>query len=93
MLKLGGKADLAFEALGAHGRRELGEQDVDGDVAVVLDVLGQLDRGHAAATKFLLELVAVADGRLEPRERVGGRRFLRGEATRRGRRDGRGADR
>ena len=34
---------------------QVGPQDLDGDLAVMLEVIGQVDRGHAAAPDRALE--------------------------------------
>ena len=57
MLQIRGGLDLAQEALGADYRRELGAQDLDGDIAVVLEVVREVDRGHAAAAEFLQDSI------------------------------------
>ena len=62
MLEPGGEADLALEALGAERGGELGEQDLERDRAVVPEVVGQVDDGHAAAPELALEGVAVREG-------------------------------
>jgi hypothetical protein len=54
--------DLAEKALGAQGRRELGMEDFEGDQSVVSEVPGAVDRGHATASEFFLEHVAIAQG-------------------------------
>ena len=54
--------DLAQEALGADDGGELGAEDLDRDLAVVLQVLGEVDRGHAALADLPLDAVAVAEG-------------------------------
>ena len=56
------KLDLALEALGAERGGKLGEEDLEGDGAVVAEVLGQVDDGHAAAAELALEGVAVGEG-------------------------------
>ena len=38
---------------------QLGVQDLDGDLAVVLQVLGEVDGGHAALAELAFEAVAV----------------------------------
>jgi hypothetical protein len=43
-------------------------EDLEGDGAVVPEVAGQVDRGHAAAAELTLEPVAVGRGGLEPFE-------------------------
>ncbi len=40
MLEIGGGGDLLHEPLGAEHGGEFGQEDLDGDVAVVLDVVG-----------------------------------------------------
>ena len=54
--------DLHHEALGAEHRCELGLEDLHRDQAVVLEVLGQIDGGHAARTELALDGVAVCEG-------------------------------
>ena len=61
VLEPGGELDLALEPLGAEGGGELGEEDLEGDRAVVPEVLGQVDDGHAAAAELTLERVAVRE--------------------------------
>ena len=61
MLQVGDGLDLAQEPLGADHRGELGAQDLDGDLAVVLEVLGQVHRGHAALAQLALDAVAVGE--------------------------------
>ena len=62
MLEPGGEPDLALEPLGAERGGELGEQDLEGDRAVVAEVVGQVDDGHAAAAELALEGVTVGEG-------------------------------
>jgi hypothetical protein len=62
MLEPGGELDLALEPLGAEGGGELGEEDLEGDRAVVAEILGQVDDGHATAAELALERVAVGEG-------------------------------
>ena len=75
MLEPGGEADLAEEALGAEGGGELGVEDLEGDGAVVLEVLGEEDGGHATAAELALERVAAAKPCLELCPQVGHVRF------------------
>jgi hypothetical protein len=65
MLQVRGGPDLAQEPLGADDGGELGAQHLDGDLAVVLEVVGEVDGGHAAGTEFALEPVAVGEGRAQ----------------------------
>ena len=48
MLEVGGGLDLGEEAFGADDGGEFGAEDLDGDGAVVLEVVGEVDGGHAA---------------------------------------------
>ena len=50
---------------------EFGPQDLDGDLAVVLEVVGEIDRGHAAGAELALDAVAVGQGGRELGQRVG----------------------
>ena len=59
MLEPGGELDLALEALGAERGGELGVQDLERDRAVVLQVLREVDRGHAPTAERALDRVAV----------------------------------
>ena len=62
--------DFAEEPLGAEDRGELRPEHLDGDLAVVLEVRRQVDRGHPAVAELALEAVAVGER--------GGRRSGRG---------------
>ena len=70
MLEVGGGLDLLQEPLGADERRELGAEHFDRDVALVANVLGEIDRGHAAGAQLALEGVAVGQGFLESFKRI-----------------------
>ena len=48
VLQVGGRLDLAEEPVGADDRGQLRPQDLDRDLAVVLEVLGEVHRRHAA---------------------------------------------
>ena len=71
MLEPGGDLDLAGEPLGAERGGELGAEDLHRDLAVVLQVLGEVDGGHAALAELALDAVAVGEGGLEAGHRVG----------------------
>ena len=70
VLQPGGGLDLALEALGAEGGAELGPQDLQRDPPAVLEVFGEVDRGHPAAAELALDPVALGQGSLEPLEQV-----------------------
>ena len=71
VLQAGAEPDLTEEALRAQGGGELGAHDLERDRPVVLQVVGQPDRGHAAAAELALERIAVGQGGLEPFHGVG----------------------
>jgi hypothetical protein len=62
VLQRRGGLDLDHEPLGPDHRGELGPEDLDRDFAVMLEVLGQIHRGHAAGPQLLLDAVAVGEG-------------------------------
>ncbi len=59
MLQRGSGLDLDHEALGAEHGGQLRLEDLDRDLAVVLEILRQVDRGHAAGAEFALDAVAI----------------------------------
>ena len=65
-VELGGGLDLAQEPVGAEGGRQLGPQDLERDLAVVLEVAGEVDGGHPALPELALDGVAVGEGVLQP---------------------------
>ena len=71
MLQPGGEPDLALEPLGPEGGRELRMQHLERDRAVVPEVAGEKDRGHAPAPELALELVATAQPFLDLRPQIG----------------------
>ena len=69
--QVGCGGDLAQEALPAQDGGELGAEHLDGDLAPVLEVLGQVDDRHPSRAELALEVVAVGKGGPKPREDVG----------------------
>ena len=65
MLELRRRLDLLHEPLGAEHCRELRPQHLHRDLAVVLQILGEIDGGHAAFAEAALDAVAVGEGRGE----------------------------
>src|SRR5258705_277000 len=61
MLKARHEPNLALEALRAEARRHLGMQHLQRDRPIVLQVMGQIDRGHAASPELALERIAVSE--------------------------------
>ena len=81
MLEPRGDLDLAQESVRPEQDGQLGVEDLDGDAAVVPEVLGEEDGGHAAAAHLALDPVAAGErgvqlfgeighGRWIPRTRV-----------------------
>ena len=59
VLQPGDDLDFPKESLGAERRSQFGTQDLERHFPVVLDIIGQIDRGHASAPQFPLDGVAV----------------------------------
>ena len=66
MLEVGGELDLGQEALGADHCGELGAKHLERHPPVVPEVLGQVDRRHAARADLAVETVAVGKRGLKP---------------------------
>ena len=62
MLQLRRQLDLAEESIGTERGREVGPQHLDRDLPMVLEVLREIHRPHAAASQLPLQAVAVAKG-------------------------------
>jgi len=65
MLETRGGLDLYDEAVGAEDGGELGLQHLERDPAVVLEVLGEVNGGHAAGAELALDAVAALEGRVQ----------------------------
>ena len=61
MTETGGGLDLAQEPFWAERSGDLWLEDFDGDLPMMLEVLGQVDRGHSAATELALDGIAIGD--------------------------------
>ena len=70
MPKPGGHPNLAEETLAQLGA-ELGMEHLEGDRAVVPQVVGEVDRGHAAPAQLTLHAISVPERGLETAEDVG----------------------
>ncbi len=57
----GGDPDLAGESFGAEQRAELGAEHLDGHLAVVLQVVGEVHGRHATAAELVLDGVAAGE--------------------------------
>jgi len=71
VLEARGDLDLLEESVGADDRAEFWVEDFEGDLAVVAEVLGEEDGGHASAGGFAVDAVAV--GEAASRREVEGR--------------------
>ena len=74
MLQVGGDLDLGEEAVAADDGTQLGMQDLDRDLAAVLQVLGEIDRGHAALAELAVEAIAIGERIGEAVEHAGAHR-------------------
>ena len=61
MLEIGGGADLGQEAIRADDCSQLGAEDLDRDLAVVSQVMREVDGCHSAGAELALDLVAVGE--------------------------------
>ena len=62
MLQVGRDLDLGQEAFGSDHRSQLRLQDLESHLAIVLDVVGEIDRGHPAFAELTLDGVAAFEG-------------------------------
>ena len=67
---MGSGLDLTEESLVAYSRRELCPEDFHCHIAVVLEVTGEIHRGHAARADLFLDGIAVGKGGFESVEKV-----------------------
>ena len=61
MLQLGGDPDLAEEALGADGGRQLRLENLDSHLPLMLGVPGEIDESHPALSQQALHLVMAGE--------------------------------
>jgi hypothetical protein len=66
-----GEPDLALEPFRAERGGELGEENLERDRTVVLDVAGEIDRGHATPAELTLERVPPAQSFLKLSGKIG----------------------
>jgi len=58
MVQVGGNAYFPEETVRTERGRQIGEQDLDRHLSLMLWVIGQVDGSHAATTKLPLDVVA-----------------------------------
>jgi hypothetical protein len=66
MEKVGGYFDLAKKPSGPQDLRQLRSQDLDRDLAVMLQVLGEEHVGHTTAVERPIDPVSVGKGDTQP---------------------------
>src|SRR5712692_7417802 len=71
MLQPGGDLDLAQEALSPQRGCQLRTEQLDGDGAPMLQVLGEIDRRHPPAPELSLDGVTPGEGDLEECQLIG----------------------
>ena len=69
VLQTCGGADLAQEPFAAKRRAQVGMQHLDRDIALVLEVVREIHRRHAAGAKFALDAVPVRERHTEALDR------------------------
>src|SRR5918994_1634365 len=62
VLEMGDDPDLTEESLGTQRGGELGAEDFERDLAIVAQVAGEVDGGHAALSQLTLELITISQG-------------------------------
>ena len=61
MIQRCGDLNLPAEPVGPEQRSQLGEEDLDRYLAVVLEVVAEIDRGHSAPAQLPLDGVAARE--------------------------------
>jgi hypothetical protein len=62
MAEAGGSLDLAEESVGTQRCGQLGPEHLDGHLAAMLQVVGQVDGGHATSAELALDRVSAGKG-------------------------------
>jgi hypothetical protein len=70
MLQPAGEANLPLESLGAQACGQLGAEHLESHWAVVTEVVGDINRRHAAVPQLSLEPIARAEAGLESLQAV-----------------------
>jgi hypothetical protein len=65
MLQPGGDLDLTQEPVSSERRRQIGPQHLHRHPAVVLEITGEIHRGHAAAADLSLDGISLGQGGLQ----------------------------
>ena len=72
MLEVRRRLDLGEEPLGTDDRCEFGLEHLQRDLALVLQVIREVDRRHPALAEFGLDAVAAFEGCVQAGDGVGG---------------------
>lgn len=71
MVQVGGGRDLEEKALGPEGVDQFRTEDLYGDLTIMLEVMREIDRSHAACAKLAVEAVAIGQGVLKSGLEIG----------------------
>lgn len=78
MLQIGGELYLLEKALGAEYRRELGVQNLYGNLTMMPEIFREVHGRHPARAELAIDAVASIERRLESRSQGIGRRVGHG---------------
>ena len=81
MLQVRRRLDLGQEPLGSHDCCDFGLQDLQRNLALVLDIGGQVDRGHPALAYLTLDRVAAVEGCVQSVDEIGHRGVVGRQGT------------
>ncbi len=81
MLQVGSDLNFPQKPLGAEGSGEIRPEDLHRDLAMVLQVLSEVDRRHPTAANLPLNGVTVGEGGFETIEGIGHGAALRLSST------------
>jgi hypothetical protein len=70
MLQACRRADLGQEPVAPERRTQVRVQDLDGDVAVVLEIVREIHRRHSTGTELPLDAIAVGERVRQPRAAI-----------------------
>ena len=71
MLEVGGGLDLSQESFGTYYSGEFRFQNLERNLALLLQVVSQIDRRHPALTDLTLDAVAALEGCVQVGDGVG----------------------
>ena len=71
MLEVGGRLDFGQESLGTDGGGKFWFENLERDLPLMLEVVGQIDGCHTALTEFTYHAVAPLEGSVQSGQLVG----------------------